>query len=75
MDSSVIALPLLRQIHGDQAGKRKAGQKAPLYDVIIDLNLDFPGGRTEARERIVKLLEAINPRSLDRNPGLFWLEQ
>jgi serine protease AprX len=64
MDSSVIALPLLRRIHEDGAKKRKPGAKAPRYDVIIDLNLDFPGGRTEARIRIAGLLKEIDPRGL-----------
>ena len=49
LDSSIIALPLLKQI-----------QDSPLsaaHDVIIDLNLDFPGGRAEARKYVMNGLE------------------
>jgi len=50
LDRTVIALPLLQQFaeRGDDAA----------FDVIIDLNLNFPGGRDRARERIRDLAAA-----------------
>src|SRR5258706_3921 len=67
MDSSIIALPLLRQIQEEGSGTKDAkGAKdlkgikgaesaaapAGSHDVIIDVNLDFPGGRQEARKQV-----------------------
>ena len=50
LDRTVIALPLLQQLaeQGDDA----------VFDVIIDLNLNFPGGRDHARERVRDLAVA-----------------
>ena len=59
MDSSVIAMPLLKQLRADMAKKRRPGEPAPSYDVIIDLNLEFPGGRAAARDLVLKQLEAL----------------
>jgi serine protease AprX len=47
LDSSIIALPLLKQIQEDKASPSRP------HDVIIDLNLDFPGGRAEARKHVM----------------------
>jgi subtilisin family serine protease len=59
MDSSVIAIPLLRDLRADMARKRRPGERLPEYDVIIDLNLEFPGGRAAARDLVLGLLEDI----------------
>ncbi|HEY6826878.1 MAG TPA: S8 family serine peptidase, partial [Gemmatimonadaceae bacterium] len=50
LDRTVIALPLLQQLaaQGDDA----------VFDVVIDLNLNFPGGRDRARERVRDLAAA-----------------
>ncbi len=50
LDRTVIALPLLQQMaeQGDDA----------VFDVVIDLNLNFPGGRDHARERVRDLATA-----------------
>ncbi|MDQ3000230.1 MAG: S8 family peptidase [Fibrobacterota bacterium] len=65
LDSNIIALPLLRQIQEEES-ERKAlkGAKAKAirpasHDVIIDVNMDFPGGRHEARKRVAQRLERI----------------
>lgn len=50
LSRAVIAIPLLRDIRKHRAG---------CYPVIIDLNLDHPGGRQGARERVVELHGAI----------------
>lgn len=50
LDRSVIALPLLKMM---QAGQQER------YHVIIDLNLEYPGGRDPARKRVQALLARI----------------
>lgn len=47
LDSSIIALPLLKQIQEDKTSPPRS------HDIIIDLNLDFPGGRVEARKYVM----------------------
>jgi subtilisin family serine protease len=50
LDKTVIAIPLLQRI-----------QRSPneLIDVIVDLNLDFPGGRASAKDEVVALLQEV----------------
>jgi subtilisin family serine protease len=48
LDRTVIAIPLLRDL---------AKNPSKAYDVIIDLNLDYLGGRQKAQERVMELLE------------------
>jgi serine protease AprX len=55
LDSSVIAFPLMEQL------KREPDR---LHHVVIDLNLNYPGGREEARARVGELL-----RQADQNAG------
>jgi len=50
LDRTVIARPLLDAL--------EKGGDAALYDVVVDLNLNFPGGRPRARERIRDLAVA-----------------
>lgn len=59
MDSSVIALPLLKRLRADLERKRRSGEPAPSYDIIIDLNLEFPGGRTAARDLVLKRVAVL----------------
>jgi serine protease AprX len=51
LDRTVIALPLLDKIEQDGLGKPQ--------DVIIDINLEYPGGRTEAREVVWQWIDAL----------------
>jgi serine protease AprX len=51
LDKMVIALPLMEILKQDQAGQT--------HDVIIDLNLDHPGGRDGARQKVLSLLNTI----------------
>jgi serine protease AprX len=47
LDSSVIAFPLM---------ERMKNEPDRIHHVVIDLNLNFPGGREKARARITELL-------------------
>lgn len=51
LDKMVIALPLMEILKQDLAGQP--------HSVIIDLNLDYPGGREGARQQVQKLLQEI----------------
>ncbi|HEV2147476.1 MAG TPA: S8 family peptidase [Longimicrobiaceae bacterium] len=56
LDRTVIAIPLLKELESI----RGTGEERRPIDVIIDLNLEYPGGRKEARERVRTLvLEAV----------------
>jgi serine protease AprX len=48
LDSSVIAFPLM---------ERLKNEPDRLHHVVIDLNLNYPGGREEARARVEELFE------------------
>jgi serine protease AprX len=55
LDKTVIALPLLQELEAEEKARKTAkGRKPPLklYEVIIDLNLDNPGGRAQARTSV-----------------------
>jgi len=49
LDRTVIAVPLLKQLREERG----------VFDVVIDLNLDFLGGRAKAFARVVRLIEQI----------------
>jgi len=51
LDSSVIAFPLM---------ERLKNEPDRLHHVVIDLNLNYPGGRERARARIDELFEQAN---------------
>src|SRR5437867_1864319 len=60
LDKTVIALPLLRDLEAEDKAREEAkGTKPPfaVYEVIIDLHLDYPGGRPKARDIAVTLIE------------------
>lgn len=48
LDSSVIAFPLMELLKNEPDR---------LHHVVIDLNLNFPGGREEARARVTELFD------------------
>src|SRR4029079_9600009 len=69
LDRTVIAIPLLDEIEREReiVTALRQGQEPPLptrsgetfpklHEVIIDLNLEFPGGRARARERVKDLV-------------------
>src|ERR1044071_4756280 len=47
LDRSVIAIPLLRDLD-----KERSEGKRALHPVVIDVHLEFPGGRDGARARV-----------------------
>jgi serine protease AprX len=60
LDRTAIAIPLLEElIKEEEAIKKKPGTKREHYPVIIDLHLEFPGGRDAARERVKLLVRQI----------------
>ncbi|HYG65116.1 MAG TPA: S8 family peptidase, partial [Thermoanaerobaculia bacterium] len=71
-DRTVIAIPLLDEFRAERDAaeaarkKRRRAPEARLYDVIIDLNLDYPGGREEAkktvRDWIQKAIDGVGTR-------------
>ena len=63
LDRSVIAIPLLR----DLVAESQAGVEKP-HDVVIDLHLEFPGGREKARARVEALVGQLAPRKNRRAP-------
>ena len=60
LDRTVIAIPLLKELMAEEkAIAHDATSSRKIYDVIIDLHLEYPGGRTEARKRVRELLTQI----------------
>src|SRR4051794_31962913 len=60
LDRTAIAIPLLKELKAENeafASGTEAARK--LYDVIIDLHLEYPGGRDEARKRVTQLVKEI----------------
>ena len=61
LDRTVIAIPLLRLI--------EQGSEHEIFDVIIDLNLDFAGGLEEARDIVLKMIaEVVRGREKGKKP-------
>lgn len=58
LDRTVIAIPLLDRITRRNSGHGKNDEPEP-WDVIIDLNLLYPGGRVKARERVQSLVNEV----------------
>lgn len=65
LDRSVIAIPLLRDLV-----KEAEASEHELHDVVIDLHLEFPGGREKARERLRELVDLLPPRKDGSPPTL-----
>src|SRR5262245_15330391 len=58
LDRSVIAIPLLEKIEAEEkaaaAARRKQVERSPeIFPVIIDLNLNYPGGRKEGKDTVL----------------------
>lgn len=51
LERSIIARPLLDHV--------RQGPPGVIYKVVIDVNLDFPGGREEARAHVAGLVEDV----------------
>lgn len=60
LDKTVIAIPLLTEMSEERADREKnPGLQAKLYHVIIDLNLEYPGGRGRAREKVEQIIAIV----------------
>lgn len=60
LDRTVIAIPLLEAMNAEEKARQQdPGLKPRTYYVIIDLHLEFPGGRDAARRRVRELLQMI----------------
>lgn len=77
LDRSAIAKPLQNKLEAeDEKLKNDPDARREIYPVIIDLHLEYPGGRKGARKRVGQLLEAIFkehpdwPRPANGNLGL-----
>ncbi len=67
LDRSIIAIPLLEALAADRSGEANP----QLHDVIIDINLDFHGGREAAKRwvrRELTLLVEAKRRGRGRRP-------
>jgi serine protease AprX len=70
LDKTVIAVPLLEILaQEDRETRKKKTRSDQLHPIIIDLNLEFRGGRREARQEVLKLiaqaLKNVNARDQD----------
>jgi subtilisin family serine protease len=65
LETTVIALPLLDQLKAENGTAR-------VYDIIVDVNRDFPGGREKAQTRIKDLIkDLVKAHGLDaRDQGV-----
>jgi serine protease AprX len=54
LDRTVIAVPLLRKLQ-----EEKERNEVNLHKVIIDVNLEFPGGRNAARDWVLRLIKEL----------------
>lgn len=68
LDKSVIAIPLLRILAPEREGHDSAGTSGEVpvsgvVGVIVDLNLEFRGGRDKARQRLTKLVDEATARA------------
>lgn len=60
LDRTVIAIPLLNRMKEERDEREKNPRHpAGIYHVIIDLNLEYPGGREKAREKIRRIIDRI----------------
>jgi serine protease AprX len=60
LDRTAIAIPLLEKLIAEDKEITEGGTSArKLYDVIIDMHLEYPGGRDQARKRVQELVEEI----------------
>jgi serine protease AprX len=64
LDNSPISLPLLAEINETAKNDQAAADNAPgkletIFDIIIDINLEYAGGRREARKVLWNQIEQL----------------
>src|SRR2546421_5522638 len=65
LDRTVIAIPLLKDLKREDTGK-----KAPeAHNVIIDLNLEYPGGRDGASEWVRMTIDELRENPPQGEPA------
>jgi subtilisin family serine protease len=74
LDRTVISIPLLDDLREEDANLQEDPELVPkAYDIVIDINLEYEGGRDRARERTMELvLDAVanvSSRNLRPVPG------
>ena len=75
LDRTVIAIPLLKQLEEEKENQAKNPNLLPeIHKVIIDLNLEFPGGRQQARlwvrEATARIIEGAGVNKDPHNQGI-----
>src|SRR5207253_6304988 len=60
MDRTVIAIPLLNKLKAEaERRKHDPSLAEEVYDIIIDVNLEYCKGRQEARKRVSDMVKAV----------------
>jgi serine protease AprX len=60
LDSTVIAIPLLNKLKEEHEKiKEDPARKPESFPVIIDLNLEYPGGRGQAGDWVMKVVNGL----------------
>lgn len=59
LDRTVIAIPLLKKFEKEATAKESSPSEPELYKVIIDVNLEYSGGRGKARECVRSLINQL----------------
>ncbi|MBD2767268.1 S8 family peptidase [Hymenobacter sp. BT664] len=62
LNQTVISIPLLRLLAAERARLVSEPASPRLFSIIIDLNLEYPGGREGAKQWIVKTLNRLVPQ-------------
>ena len=65
LDRTVIAIPLLKDLKREDKGKKPP----EAYDVIIDLNLEYPGGRDGASEWVRMTIDELRENPPQGEPA------
>src|SRR5215471_6850965 len=64
LDRTVIAIPLLKDLKAEDDGIEPKS-----HAVIIDLNLEFPGGREDARDWVKRMVQQLLSTPAANEPG------
>jgi len=67
LDRTVIAIPLLKTLEAEAAGK---ADPTP-HKVIIDLNLEFPGGREAANKWVIATIKRLLANAAEKDQEVF----
>ena len=69
LDRTVISIPLLDQLRREDTALQEDPERVPkAYDIVIDINLEYEGGRDRARERTIELVREAATNVSSRSP-------